>query len=111
MNESFQFLLPALTGLIITAIFIPINIKLANKYGLVDDPTKNPHPKKVHTKIIPRAGGLACFIGIVISTFIFIPLDKHIIGIIAAISVLLLVGLVDDKSKNLSPYGRLIAHF
>ncbi len=111
MNTLFLFLLPALVGLIITAAFIPLNIKLAKKYGLVDDPQKNPHPKKVHTKIIPRAGGLACFLGIVISTLIFVPVEKHIIGIIAAISVLLVVGLIDDKLKNLSPYGRLVSHF
>lgn len=107
------FLAFAFASLIVT-ISTPFTIRLAKKYKLVDDPTKRPHPAHVQQRIVPRAGGLPIYLSIVISLLLFsyyIPVDKHIIGIILGITVLLIVGLLDDYLENLSPFPRLAMHF
>ncbi len=96
-----------LTAALLTSFAVPLVIKLAKRYQLVDDPIQNPHPKKVHSTPIPRAGGLAIFIGVIFSIFLFIPIEKHILGIILGSSILLIMGIVDDKVTNFSPYLRL----
>ncbi len=100
-----------LISFLITVFATPFVISLSRKYGLVDNPKLRPHPAHVHTSVIPRAGGLPAFIGIVTSILLFIPLTKQVMGIIAALIILLLVGLADDKYKNLSPYARLVGQF
>ncbi|MBI4036486.1 undecaprenyl/decaprenyl-phosphate alpha-N-acetylglucosaminyl 1-phosphate transferase [Candidatus Daviesbacteria bacterium] len=106
-----EIIFPAIVAFLITAFSIPLTIKLAQKYSLMDDPKLRPHPAHVQKRVVPRAGGLACFLGLVATILLFVPLQKHIIGIIISLLVLLIVGLADDKFHNLSPYIRLIAQF
>lgn len=103
-----EILLPFLSAFIFTILAIPATIALAKKFGLVDDPTERPHPAHVQLRVIPRAGGLAIFIGLVSSILLFVPLEKHIFGILIALTLLLLMGLLDDKLRNFSPYTRII---
>lgn len=100
-----------LTAFILTIFATPLTIKIAFKYKLVDDPTKNPHPKKIHTRIIPRAGGLAIYLAIFLSSLFFLPLTKSMLGIFSGITILLILGLIDDKKIEFSPYIRLFLLF
>ncbi len=102
-----MIILAFIVATLITALAVPPTIKLANKYHLVDDPKLRPHPAHIHTKIVPRAGGLPIFLSIALSILIFLPIDKHLIGIILGCLILLITGLLDDKLKNFSPYTRL----
>lgn len=102
-----EIILIILTSLILTSAAVPLTIAVAKKYNLVDDPKVRSHPAHIHKKIVPRAGGLAIFIGIVITSLIFLPIEKHLIGIIVGITILLIIGLIDDKVKNFNPYLRL----
>ena len=86
-------------------------IKLAKKFNLVDNPKLRPHPAHIQKRIVPRAGGLAIFLGLVFSILIFTPFEKYTGGIIISLFILLIVGLLDDKYQNLSPYLRLISQF
>lgn len=104
------FILPFVVAAAIAYGMTPFVIKLAWKWGLIDDPKKNKHPKVIHTKPTPRAGGIAVFIAILVSSLIFLPLDKHLAAILAGASVLTLMGVLDDK-YNLNPYLRLIVQF
>lgn len=99
------FLLSAAVTLVIT----PVVIQLAKKFGLVDDPKVRPHPAHTHKDIIPRAGGLAIFIGIFLPLFIYFPLSKSVIGIFLGSLILILVGLWDDK-RDRSPYIRFFTN-
>jgi UDP-GlcNAc:undecaprenyl-phosphate GlcNAc-1-phosphate transferase len=83
-------------------------IKLAWKFDLVDDPQKNRQPKTIHTYPVPRGGGLAIFVGIMVSAFLFLPTDKHLIAIMSGAFFILLLGLLDDKF-NLNPYLRIVS--
>ncbi len=96
---------------IVTAISIPFTIKFANKLGLINDPAKRPHPAHIQQRIVPRAGGLAIYIGILISTLIILPLQKHLVGVLLGITILLITGLLDDKLTKFNPYMRLILLF
>lgn len=98
---------PFLVSLLITLLATPFTIKLAKRFKLVDDPNTRPHPAHIHQEVLPRAGGLPIYIGIAYSVALFLPLDKHIIGILLATLLLLIMGLLDDKLRNFSPYLRI----
>jgi UDP-GlcNAc:undecaprenyl-phosphate GlcNAc-1-phosphate transferase len=111
MNNLFDLtFLPALVSVAITFFATPFVIKLARKTGLVDDPKKRKHPKVIHTYPVPRGGGLAIFIGIFAAACIFLPLDKHLNGILLGAILLVVTGLLDDK-YNLNPYLRFAIQF
>ncbi|RJP47743.1 MAG: undecaprenyl/decaprenyl-phosphate alpha-N-acetylglucosaminyl 1-phosphate transferase [Armatimonadetes bacterium] len=95
----------------ITVLITPLVIMLAKKYGLVDDPKNRPHPAHIQKRIIPRAGGLPVYIAIVITTLIFLPLEKYLVGIFFGITTLLILGLIDDKRLQFNPYKRLLLLF
>lgn len=106
-----EIFVPFIASFLFTLALTPFVIKFAKKYGLVDDPNKRPHPAHVQLRIIPRAGGLAIYLGIIISSLIFLPIQKYLIGIFAGITLLLLVGIADDKAIKFSPYLRLLLLF
>ncbi|MBN3554194.1 undecaprenyl/decaprenyl-phosphate alpha-N-acetylglucosaminyl 1-phosphate transferase [Fictibacillus nanhaiensis] len=85
-------LLAFIGSFISVVIVTPFVIKFALKIGAVDQPNK----RKVHIKPMPRIGGLAIFIGVVIGYFIsgvyFIPITAISIGGV----VILLLGIIDD---------------
>lgn len=103
-----NFLLPALISFLVTVLAVYPTIRLAKKFGLVDNPKKRPHPAHIQNRVIPRAGGLPIFLGIFMAILLFIPLSKAIIGIILATFLLLVVGLLDDYLPTFSPYPRLL---
>ncbi|KKR86023.1 MAG: Glycosyl transferase, family 4, conserved region [Candidatus Curtissbacteria bacterium GW2011_GWA1_41_11] len=81
----------------LSLIFVPTAIILAKKFGLVDDPKKRKHPAVIHTKSIPRAGGLPIFLAFLTAAVFAVPLSPKLIGIFLGGAVLVLVGLIDDK--------------
>jgi UDP-GlcNAc:undecaprenyl-phosphate/decaprenyl-phosphate GlcNAc-1-phosphate transferase len=97
---------PALTAALVSFLITPVVIRIAKKLHLVDDPKKRYHPAHTHKGIIPRAGGLALYFGIVIPILLFIPTTKLFIGILLGATLLMFIGLADDK-KDVSPYIRL----
>lgn len=102
MNNLFAFL----TSFLIAAFITPVVIRVYRKHGWVDDPKKSKHPKVVHTKPVPRGGGIVVFCAILIATLIFIPLDKHMAGILLSAACIAFLGFLDDI-RDLSPYLRL----
>ena len=56
-----------LLAFVITLALVPLTIKLAGKVGAIDIPKDN---RRVHTKPIPRIGGVAIFVAITVSAII-----------------------------------------
>lgn len=104
-----DFVLPFFLAGFITFFMTPLVIWFAKRFGFVDDPSVRYHPAHTHTGIIPRAGGLALFTGICISTLILLPATKLMVGMLAGGALLTFVGLLDDK-KDVNPYIRLITN-
>lgn len=100
---------PFIISVIISLICVPFVIKLAQKYKLVDDPKKHIHPAILHTKVIPRAGGLPIYIAVLISAILFLPLSIQLSVILLAGLGVVCVGLLDDK-YDLSPYIRFLTN-
>lgn len=106
---------PLIVSVTISFIATYLTIKLAWKYNFLDDPKTHKHASVVHTKPTPRAGGLAIFISVLITALLYLPLDKHLKGILAGASILIVMGLIDDallaRKKNFNPYLRLVIQF
>ncbi len=100
-----DLIVPMLVACISTYVATPWVIRVAQRYRLVDDPKTRYHPAHTHHGIIPRAGGLALIVGIAIATFLFLPLSKRIVGILVGSSILVVVGLLDDR-RDINPYLR-----
>ena len=100
-----QLVLAPIVSFLATALSIPFVIKLAKKAKLMDDPKTHVHPAILHTKPIPRAGGLAIFIGAIVAALIFVPFDNFLRTIFAGGLIVVITGVLDDK-YDLSPYIR-----
>ena len=100
------FLLPWLTAAIVAFVSTPLVIKFAEKLGIIDDPRRNKHPKVIHTYPTPRGGGIPIFLALLICGLVFLPIDKHTVGILVGAAILVVMGTLDDK-LNLNPYLRL----
>lgn len=97
---------PYLVAAVVSFLVTPIVIKYARALGIMDDPKLHPHPKVLHTKPIPRGGGIPIFAALLTASIIFLPLDKYVIGILIGALILLIMGFLDDK-YDLNPYLRL----
>lgn len=103
-------LLPFLIAFGITVCLTAISIKIMKKIGLVDNPKIHKHPAIIHTKPIPRGGGVPLFLGALFTALIVLPINKITVAIFLAAFLALTIGIIDDKlnakSKDVSPYLR-----
>jgi UDP-GlcNAc:undecaprenyl-phosphate/decaprenyl-phosphate GlcNAc-1-phosphate transferase len=86
-------------------LLTPVTAWLAPKIGGVDTGGDRP---RVHTKPVPRIGGLAIVIGILVPTLLFVDLDSPYPGILIGTAGVALVGLIDD-THGLRPGSKLLA--
>lgn len=101
---------PLLLAILISCLTTPLVIAIYKKFGWLDDPAKNKHEKVVHKYPVPRGGGIPIYLAVLTSSLLFLPLDKHLIGILLGGLLILLVGVLDDIF-DLNPYLRLIVGF
>jgi len=97
--------LPLLIAFLLTVIATPVSLIFIKKLKLIDDPKTHKHPALLHTKPVPRGGGIPIFLGISIASFFFIPLTNTTLTIYIAAFIALLVGTLDDRF-DLSRYLR-----
>lgn len=101
---------PFLISFLITALATPLLLPWLKKFGLVDDPKRHKHPAIIHTKTIPRGGGIPLFLGAFLTSLFFLPITPTTIAIFFAAFLALMIGVIDDKlnaqSKDVSPYLR-----
>lgn len=100
------FFFPLFLSATISYLITPLVIKYSKALKIVDDPKKNTHPKVIHTIPTPRGGGIPIFFAILITSLLFIPIDKHLISILIGALVISIMGFLDDK-YNLNPYLRI----
>jgi len=115
---NLTYLIPMVIAFFSTLIITPVLIKylVKNKISL-----QQPRDRDVHTKPIPRLGGVVIFIIFwlaVISYQLFYPeklhfvnekilgIDKNLLGVFLGSLILVITGIVDDL-KNLNPWVKL----
>lgn len=71
----------------------PIVKMFAEKVGAIDIPNEE---RRVHDHPIPRMGGLAIFLGFLISVLLFVDISPQIQGILLGSIIIVVTGAVDD---------------
>lgn len=98
------FIVPFIIAGLISFISTPLVRRLAFKIGAVDIPKDN---RRVHKEPMPLIGGLAIFIGVIITMLIFMPIDKTSISIMLGAVVMIIGGIIDDI-KELRPRNKML---
>lgn len=83
---------------IVAAFFIcfaatPIVKSFAQRVGALDVPKDG---RRMHTQPIPRLGGLAIFLGFILSVVLFAEIRMEVQGILLGAVVIVIVGVIDD---------------
>lgn len=93
--------LPAIAGvaaalvsaLLVALITTPVVKSLAERVGAVDVPKD---ARRMHDHPIPRMGGLAIFLGFLLSTLVFVPLSQSLRGMLLGAIIIVILGIFDD---------------
>lgn len=95
----------AVTSFVICFLIIPVIIKYSIEKNLVDIPGR----RKIHKKITPSMGGIAIFIGFVVSAFIWMEIShwKDMRFILIALFMVFFIGVRDDLVP-LRPFMKLL---
>ena len=88
-----EFIKPFVFSILVSLIITPITIFIYRKFGWLDDPAKKKHPKIIHQYPVPRGGGIPIYLAILLAGLIFLPLDKHLIGILIGGFLILIIGI------------------
>jgi UDP-GlcNAc:undecaprenyl-phosphate GlcNAc-1-phosphate transferase len=103
MPFSPRTLLAVAASLVLTLVLTALVRALAHRFGIV----ARPKTDRWHKKPTAMLGGLAIWLSMVISYFVFIPTTTYGWVVMSASSLLFLVGLVDDLI-HVKPYQKLI---
>lgn len=110
LNIGMLFYLPSLLAFIVSFSVTPLVIKLAPRLGILDDPKKRAHPATLHTKPIPRGGGIPVFLAVCITSLVLLPIDFRLAAVLLGGLVVVFIGFLDDR-RDTSPYLRLVGQF
>ncbi len=88
-----QILLTIAVGFAVSFASTPIVKGFAQKVGAIDVPRDG---RRVHDHPIPRMGGLAIFLGFLISVVLFIDLTREVRGILLGAVLIVACGAIDD---------------
>ncbi len=91
-----QLLYSFTIAMLLTAVLMPLAIYLAPALGLIDRPDAS---RKMHTRIIPRCGGLAMALGVAAPLLWYLPPTAPLLHLLLACVVIVLFGTLDDRSN------------
>lgn len=88
-------ILASIASFITVLIVTPFVIKLAIKIGATD----KPNSRKVHEKVMPRLGGLAIFIGVMVGFYVSGLYKEQVTAISIGAIVIIAIGIMDDMME------------
>ena len=100
---AYIYALAVLSAFVVAWLLTPQVIKLAFKLGAVDQPDS----RKVHSRTMPRMGGLGIFIAFLLPMLAVFQLDTPYLGIIIGAMIIFITGMLDDL-YDLSPWLKLL---
>ena len=104
LADWIKMLLAFAVSLLVAYVMTPPVKCFAEKVGAIDVPKDN---RRVHDHPIPRMGGLAIFIGFVLSLIFFVPMSTKVLGLLVGSVIIAVMGGVDDI-VSLNPWVKLI---
>jgi UDP-GlcNAc:undecaprenyl-phosphate/decaprenyl-phosphate GlcNAc-1-phosphate transferase len=87
------YVMPFLLAMVVTMAWLPVFGRVATKWGIVDQPGG----RKVHTIPVPRIGGVAMAVGVLVAAIIVVPLEQPDRYFLVAAGVVSLFGGLDDR--------------
>jgi UDP-GlcNAc:undecaprenyl-phosphate GlcNAc-1-phosphate transferase len=106
VTNALTFILPLIAALVISMVVIPVMVRLAPRFGLMDQPDT----RKVHEQPIPRVGGIGIVLGALIPISLLLPLDVSLASFIFGSIILFIFGALDD-SRTLGHYTKFFGQF
>jgi UDP-GlcNAc:undecaprenyl-phosphate GlcNAc-1-phosphate transferase len=97
-----EVLYGAAIALLVVVLLTPAVGGMARLLGVVDEPDG----RRLNRRPIPRLGGIAIFLGIVVPSIAFLDLSGEMRGILLGAAVACVVGAVDDF-RGLAPVPKL----
>ncbi len=118
MSVSFLYISGFVIALVLALVLTPLVKKFAFAVGAID----KPNYRKVHTRIMPRLGGLAIYVAFAAGLLILLPFvpdglfdnsDMNLVrAMLAGGTLIVLIGALDDRfelSAKVKLVGQLIA--
>ena len=84
-----------LCALAVSFIMCPLVKSFAYRIGAIDVPKDD---RRMHKKPVPRLGGLAIFLGFMVSILLFVRIDHQTQGILLGAAIIVVLGVVDDMT-------------
>ena len=103
LADWIKMLLAFAVSLLVAYVMTPPVKRFAEKVGAMDVPKD---ARRVHNHPIPRMGGLAIFIGFVLSLIFFVPMSTKVLGLLVGSVIIAVMGGVDDI-VSLNPWVKL----
>ncbi len=107
-EPTMNYILPFIVGMVVTMAWLPLLVRLAKKWLIIDHPGE----RKVHSTPIPRVGGLAMAIGVLIAALLTMQLQAPDVWFLVAAAVLITFGVLDDRfdlDYRIKLIGQLLA--
>ena len=104
LADWIKILLAFALSLVIAFLMTPPIKRFAEKVGAIDVPKDD---RRVHNHPIPRMGGLAIFMGFVLSLIVFVPMSTKVLGLLVGSLIIAVMGGVDDI-VCLNPWIKLL---
>ena len=95
---------PFIISTLISFISTPAVKKFAEKIGAIDIPKDE---RRVHNKPMPLMGGLAIYIAVVITSLMYMNIDKRLVATLIGGTIILISGIIDD-TKEMSARMKLL---
>ena len=93
-NQLLVYVILAMAvALVVSFLMTPVVKTFAYKVGAIDVPKD---ARRMHKVPIPRLGGLAIFIGFMVSILLFVPITPEIKSILLGAVIIVVLGVVDD---------------
>lgn len=92
-NFILRVALSLLCAAVLSFAATPLVKMFAQKIGAMDVPKDE---RRMHHVPIPRMGGLAIFLAFLVSTLLFLKIDKEVQGILLGAVIIVILGVLDD---------------
>jgi UDP-GlcNAc:undecaprenyl-phosphate GlcNAc-1-phosphate transferase len=99
-----------LYGFFLSSFFTPLAIYFGNKLNIVDKPEREDGSEKIHKMTIPRSGGIAIYLSMIVLLLIIGNYTRQFLGIFLGATAIFAGMLIDDR-KALSFRMKFLIQF